>query len=64
MTNQVLETIKKRSSARAYSSESLTKEELEIILCAGLEAPTANNKQEIHFSVVNGDNPVLEKLDI
>lgn len=64
MTNQVLETIKKRSSARAYLADEITKEELEIILRAGLEAPTATNKQEIHFSLVNGDNPVLEKLDI
>ena len=49
MTNQVLETIKKRSSARAYSADEITKEELEIILRAGLEAPTATNKQEIHL---------------
>lgn len=63
MSNQVLETIKKRSSARAYSPEKLTKEELDSILEAGLQAPTGINRQEIHFSVVNGDNPILAELD-
>lgn len=64
MSNQVLEVIKKRSSARAYSEEKPTKEELDIILEAGLQAPTGMNRQEIRFSVVSGDNPILEELDV
>lgn len=63
MTNQVLETIEKRSSARAYSSEAVTDEELKTIINAGLQAPTGMNKKEIRFSVVKGDNPVLEELE-
>jgi nitroreductase len=63
MSNQVLEAIAKRSSARAYSSEALTKEELDSILEAGLQAPTGMNRKEIHFSVVKGDHPVLDELD-
>jgi nitroreductase len=63
MANQVLATMKKRSSARAYSAEAVTEAELETILNAGLMAPTATNRQEIHFSVVNGDNPILGELD-
>lgn len=63
MSNQVLETIKQRSSARAYSAEKLTQAELDSILEAGLQAPTATNRQEIRFSVVRGDNPILEELD-
>jgi nitroreductase len=63
MSNQVLEAIAKRSSARAYSSEMLTKEELNSILEAGLQAPTGMNRREIHFSVVKGDHPVLDELD-
>ena len=59
----VKETLKKRSSARAYTKEALTTEELNQILEAGLQAPTATNRQELHFSVVSGDNPVLEELD-
>ena len=61
--NQVLEAIKQRSSARAYSAEQLTESELNTIIQAGLMAPTATNRQEIHFTVVKGDNPVLAELD-
>ncbi len=60
--NQVITTIKERSSARAYSPEQLTQEELNTVLNAGLMAPTGMNKQEIHFTVVKGDNPVLFRI--
>lgn len=63
MADQVLETMKQRSSARAYGAEKLTKTELNSILEAGLQAPTGMNRQEIRFSVVRGDNPILEELD-
>lgn len=63
MSNQVLEVMKRRSSARAYSEVKPTKEELDIILEAGLQAPTGMNRQEIRFSVLNGDHPILEELD-
>ena len=63
MSEQVLSTIKNRSSARAYSREEVTMEQLRIILEAGLMAPTGINRQEVHFTVVKGDNPVLEELD-
>ena len=60
MDNQVLEVIKKRSSARAYSDEEVTKEQLEKVIEAGLQGPTGMNKKEIHFTVVKGDAPILE----
>lgn len=63
ISNQVLSTIKQRSSARAYSTEQLTQSELDTILKAGLMAPTGMNHQEIHFTVVKGDAPVLAELD-
>lgn len=63
MSNQILETIRDRSSARAYTNEEITKSELDIILEAGLQAPTGMNKQEIHFSVISGDHPILSELD-
>lgn len=63
MSNQVLEVIGKRSSARAYGEEKLTESELNTILKAGLQAPTATNRREIRFSVVSGDNPILAELD-
>ena len=63
MENHVLSAIERRSSARAYSSEKLTNEEIYTILEAGLQGPTGMNHQEIHFTVVNGDNSILEELD-
>jgi nitroreductase len=63
LSNQVLTTIEQRSSARAYSAEPLSESEIATILTAGLSAPTGMNKQEIHFTVVKGDNPILAELD-
>ena len=63
MSNQVLEVMKTRSSARAYSQEELTGSELETILNAGLQAPTAKNQKEIRFTVVKGNHPVLDELE-
>jgi nitroreductase len=63
MQNEVMATIQKRSSARAYSAEAPTQEELDTILKAGLMAPTGMNQQEIRFTVVKGDNPILAELD-
>jgi nitroreductase len=61
--NQVLQIMKQRSSARAYSSEKLTQSELNAILEAGLQAPTGMNQREIRFSVLNGTDPALAELD-
>ena len=61
--NEVLETMEKRSSVRAYREKEITQEMLETILTAGLQAPTATNRQEIRFSIVRGNNPVLAELD-
>jgi nitroreductase len=63
MNNEVLTIIRQRSSARAYAAEALTEAELDTILHAGLQAPTGMNRQEIHFSVVKGDHPILAELD-
>ncbi len=61
--NKVIETIKERSSTRGYMVEPLTKEELDILLHAGLQAPTAANRQEIHFTVLSGSHPILQELE-
>lgn len=63
MSNQVLETIQKRSSARAYTKEMPTKEQIDTIIEAGLQAPTATNRREIRFSIVPGDADILKELD-
>lgn len=59
----VFDAITERSSTRGYTEEPLTEEELNQIIEAGLKAPTAANKQEIHFSVLKGDHPVLAELE-
>lgn len=61
--SNVIETIGMRSSTRGYTPEPLTEEELSTLLHAGLQAPTAANKQEIHFTVLKGDNPILQELE-
>ena len=61
--SNVIEAIKERSSTRGYTSEPLTDAELQTLIHAGLQAPTAANKQEIHFTVLKGDNPILTELE-
>ena len=57
------ETIQKRSSTRSFKDESLTNEQIEEIIEAGLYAPTGQNKKEIFFTVVDGKNPILSEIE-
>lgn len=59
----VLKAIQTRSSTRGYTPKPLTDDELNALLHAGLQAPTAANKQEIHFTVLKGDNPILQEIE-
>ena len=59
----ILDAIEKRSSTRGYTDKKLTEAELESLLKAGLQAPTAANKQEIHISVVDGSHPILAEIE-
>ena len=61
--NEVLAAIEKRSSTRGYTEQKLTKEELDSLIKAGLQAPTATNRQEIHITVVDGENPILAEIE-
>ena len=61
--NEVLSAIEKRFSTRGYTDEKLTKEELDTLIRAGLQAPTAANKQEVHITVVDGSNPILKEIE-
>jgi len=61
--NPVLKTIAERSSIRAYREETLKEEEINALLTAGLQAPTARNMQEIHISVLHGAHPVLAEIE-
>ncbi|TDX42306.1 nitroreductase [Halanaerobium congolense] len=52
MENEVIKTIKNRRSIRNYKEEQIKEEELKTILEAGIQAPSANNLQPWHFTVV------------
>jgi nitroreductase len=57
MSNPVLSAIADRRSIRAYTPQQLTKEQLDTLLQAGLQSPSARNSQPWHFSVVQ--NPAI-----
>ncbi len=59
----VAEATKKRSSTRSFTTQTVTDNEIQALLNAGLQAPTATNRQEIHFSVLNGDDPLLKEIE-
>lgn len=61
--SEVLKAMEKRFSTRGYTEEKLTEEQLDALIRAGLQAPTATNRQEIHITVVDGDHPVLEEIE-
>ena len=60
--SDILKAIEERFSTRGYTAEKLTDKELDTLIRAGLQAPTAANKQEIHITVVQGDNPILMEI--
>ncbi|PKM99838.1 MAG: nitroreductase family protein [Elusimicrobia bacterium HGW-Elusimicrobia-2] len=51
---ETYDAIKKRVSVRKYSSQTVSKEDLEKIVSAGARAATANNVQPFEFIVVTG----------
>lgn len=61
--NEVLTALAERSSIRAYTEEKLTAQEIDTLIKAGLQAPTAANRQEVHFSVLEGSHPLLAEID-
>ncbi|MBQ1826700.1 MAG: nitroreductase [Erysipelotrichaceae bacterium] len=56
------EVVDNRSSIRKFTDQPLSDELIRQLAEAGLKAPTATNKQEIHISVVRNDNPVQEEI--
>ncbi len=60
--NNVLEAIAKRSSTRGYEPQDIAPEELESLIRAGLQAPTAANRQEVHITVAKGSAPILAEI--
>jgi Nitroreductase len=52
MENEVLKAIRNRKSTRKYKEEQIKEEELQAILEAGIQAPSAINAQSWHFTVI------------
>lgn len=50
--NEVLKVIKSRRSVRNYWHEQISEESLNLIIEAGIYAPTAHNEQPWHFTVI------------
>ena len=59
----VSEAIKQRSSTRGYKPEPISDEQIKAVIEAGLQAPTAANRQEIHFTVIDGASPILKEIE-
>lgn len=50
--NEVLRTIKSRRSIRNFKQEQISQENIDLILEAGIYAPSAHNEQPWHFTVI------------
>ncbi len=50
--NDILKVIKSRRSTRAFKSEQIKKEELDMILESAMYAPSGHNTQPWHFTVI------------
>ncbi len=57
-----LDVINTRSSIRKYTDQPIPEDVCKCLVEAGLRAPTAANKQEIHITVVGKDNPVQAEI--
>ena len=62
MSNPVLQAIADRRSTRGFSPEQLTQEQLNALLDAAVQSPSAVNRQPWHFSVVQ-DMALLDEFN-
>jgi nitroreductase len=60
MSNPVLAAISERRSIRGYKKNPVTKDQLDAILKAAQESPSARNRQPWHFTVVRSKAVVAE----
>ena len=60
--NETIKTILSRRSVRSYSPEQIKQEELDLIIKAGLYAPSAHNEQSWHFTVIQ-DKKLIDVLN-
>ncbi len=60
--NELMDVIKSRRSVRAYKSDPLKREELELIIEAAIYAPSGRNMQPWHFTVIQ-DREVIGRIN-
>ncbi|MBR5121510.1 MAG: nitroreductase family protein, partial [Oscillospiraceae bacterium] len=53
--NETIKTLMERRSTKSFTGEHITREEIDIIVEAGLKAPSGLNKQTPRFVVVTDD---------
>jgi nitroreductase len=59
--NEIMKIIKSRRSVRSFSDKQIKQEELDVILEAGMYAPSAAGKQAWHFTVIQ-DQQILDEI--
>ena len=62
MSNPILAAIADRRSNRGYKPDQITREQLDAILAAAAQSPSARNAQPWHFTVVQ-DQAVIEEVN-
>jgi len=60
MSNPVLDAISDRRSIRAYKQDPITQDQLDAILKAAFESPSARNRQPWHFTVARDQKVIAE----
>ena len=60
--SDVLNVINTRSSIRKFTDRELPADVIRTLAIAGLKAPTATNKQEIHITVVKREDPIQDEI--
>ncbi len=58
--NQVYENMISRRSCRAYTTQAVKQEDLELILKAGINAPSGMNRQSWRFTVIRDKDKMME----
>ncbi|HKK43722.1 MAG TPA: nitroreductase family protein, partial [Bacteroidales bacterium] len=61
--NNVTSTLLSAFSERAYSSEPVTDQQLDLILKCGIKAPSAHNNQPWKFTVIKDETIMREIID-
>jgi nitroreductase len=62
--NQIVNAIRNRRSVRMYKKNQITEETLQIILDAGLWAPSGHNAQPWHITVIQDEQFINQMSDI